>query len=304
MHPALFYGSPREYLDGLVPFILDGLADGRPMLVAVPSPNLRLLRDALGDAAAEVTMSDMSRAGRNPGRILGGVLSSFADRHQGRPVWMIGEPIWSTRSAVEYPACVQHEALINHAFAGRDDVAVLCPYDVSELDEAVLADARVTHPVLWQAGAEQISPDYAPEAVWARYNEPLASSPTAVGYTVHTLADLGDLRAFAAAYARWFGLSSARVADLHLIATELAASGVQHAEGPCRVTFWHEHDHLVCEARDAGYLQDPLAGRRPYDRDTTRGRGLFVVNGVADLVRTHTAPGGTTIRAYLRLMAS
>jgi hypothetical protein len=47
-----------------------------------------------------------------------------------------------------------------------------------------------------------------------------------------------------------------------------------------------------------------LAGHRPYDRDTTRGRGLFVVNGVADLVRTHTAPGGTTIRAYLRLMAS
>jgi hypothetical protein len=47
--------------------------------------------------------------------------------------------------------------------------------------------------------------------------------------------------------------------------------------GPCRLALWQHDDHLVCEARDTGHLDDPLAGRRHYDHDTVRGRGLFVV---------------------------
>lgn len=50
---------------------------------------------------------------------------------------MINEPTWASRSDVEYPACVQHEALINNAFTGRD-LAVLCPHDESRLDPAGL----------------------------------------------------------------------------------------------------------------------------------------------------------------------
>jgi anti-sigma regulatory factor (Ser/Thr protein kinase) len=52
------------------------------------------------------------------------------------------------RSAVaaEYPACVQHEALINHAFDGRD-VAIICPNVADGLGEQMLADAAMTHPV-------------------------------------------------------------------------------------------------------------------------------------------------------------
>ena len=32
----------------------------------------------------------------------------------------------------EYPACAQHEALINHAFDGLD-VAIVCPYDAAAI---------------------------------------------------------------------------------------------------------------------------------------------------------------------------
>ena len=45
---------------------------------------------------------------------------------------------------------------------------------------------------------------------------------------------------------------------------------------------------------------DPLAGRRPAIPTQLNGRGLLVVNHLADLVRTHTRPGQTTIRAYFR----
>lgn len=298
-HRALFYHTLQEYLDRLVPFVTDGLEAGHPVLVAVPAPNLAALQDALGISASLVELADMTKVGRNPGRILGGVLGSFAGKHPDEPVRMIGEPIWPSRSEAEYPACVQQEALINRALAGRD-VTVVCPYDATHLDSGVLNDARHTHPVLWQAGLpEQESPAYAPEAVWDRYNQPLSSSPTAVSYTVNELGELSGLRAFAATYAQWFGLSPDAAVDLQLIATELAASSVQHTGGPCRLALWWQHGYLVCEARDPGYLDDPLAGCRQYDRDTNRGRGLFVVNAVADLVRIHTTSEGTAIHAHL-----
>jgi anti-sigma regulatory factor (Ser/Thr protein kinase) len=299
VHPALFYNSEQDYLDGLLPFIVNALARAQPVLVAVPGSNLALC-DALGSDADEITMADMTTAGRNPGRILGGVLSAFAGRHPNKSVQMIGEPIWASRSDVEYPACVQHEALINKAFAGRD-VTVLCPYNESRLDPVQLADARLTHPELWQGPTRLQSDDYAPDEVWARYNQPLVRSERAVTYRVRTLADLADLRAFVATYARWFDLKPHTVADLQIVVTELATSSLQHTYGACRLALWHHDGHLVCEARDTGHIDDPLAGRRPYENNTGRGRCLYVINAIADLVRVHTEPKGTTVHTYLRL---
>lgn len=93
----------------------------------------------------------MTRAGLNPGRIIPSVLRAFADAHQDVHVRIIGEPVWHGRTAVEYPACVQHEALINRAFAGRD-VTILCPYDGRALSPDVIADAHATHPVVISSG--------------------------------------------------------------------------------------------------------------------------------------------------------
>jgi hypothetical protein len=62
---------------------------------------------------------------------------------------------------------------------------------------------------------------------------------------------------------------------------------------------WADERHLVCEISDAGHLSDPLAGRRPAGLSINGGRGLLLVNHIADLVRTHTSPRGTSIRMYL-----
>lgn len=298
-HPALFYRSEREYLDVLAPFIVDGLAKGQAVLVAVPQDKLAVLRDELGAAAAAITMANMCQVGRNPGRILGAVLGRFADQHADRPVRVIGEPIWPSRSQAEYPACVQHEALINAAFAGRD-LMVLCPYDAVGLGPEVLADARMTHPVLWQGEfAQCTSPDYAPEEVRARYNVPLPTGPAALTYTVHTVADLAGARRFAARYGKLLGLSAPAIADAQLIVTELATNSIEHTDGACWLALWEHDGHLICQAKDNGHLDDPLAGRRPVRPDSCRGRGLFLVNEVADLVRAHTSAHGTTVQAYL-----
>lgn len=304
-HIAWFYRSPQEYLDYLVPFVVDGVAAGIPVLVAVPDSNLSLLHDALpAQTAGAVTLSDMTQVGRNPAHILGGVLGTFAARHPSGPVRMVVEPVWSSRSKLEYPACVQHEALVNEAFAGRD-ITVLCPYDATHLESDILVDAEITHPQLGHYGhPERTSSGFAPHAAWARYNEPLPCSPGAASCTLHRLTDLAAARRFSAKYARWFGLDTADIANLELIVNELASNSLQHARGPCTLMLWEAGEQLICQVSDSGRLTDRLAGRRPLISDRDHGYGLFVVNATADLVRIHTAVTGTTVQAHLRMRKS
>jgi DcmR-like sensory protein/histidine kinase-like protein len=261
-HPALFYRGAAEYLAGTVPFVWSGLAAGEPVAIAVPGDNLGLLRQELGADAAEVRLLDMTEAGRNPGRIIPGVLRAFADTHPGKPVRIIGEPIWAGRSAVEYPACAQHEALINLAFTGRD-VTILCPYDVEELTPEVLSDAEATHPVVLDGAGRRTSTAYNPGEIVARYNRPLPV-PDGV-FELPDTTDLAAVRVLARAHAAVTGLSADQTADVEVVVTELLSNSIEHGSGTGTVRFWSEHGTLVCEVHDGGKLTDPLAGRRPRD---------------------------------------
>ncbi|MEV0585673.1 anti-sigma factor RsbA family regulatory protein [Nonomuraea sp. NPDC050310] len=296
-HPALFYRDAADYTEQTVAFVRAGLAQGEPVAVAVPGPNLRLIKDGLGPDAEGLLFLDMTEAGRNPGRIIPGVLRKFADSHADRRVRIIGEPIWAGRSAVEYPACAQHEALINAAFEGRA-ATILCPYDESKLTAEVLADARLTHPTLISRGREERSDAYDWEAIVARYNEELQVPADAARFAFD--ADtLSAVRAFAATRAEELGLTGLRLLDAELAVGELAANSLVHGGGRGTLAIWAEAGQVVAEVRDAGRLSDPLAGRRPRREDQTGGRGLMLVHFVADLVRVHTTEDGTAIRFYL-----
>ncbi|MGA8546589.1 MAG: anti-sigma factor RsbA family regulatory protein [Mycobacterium sp.] len=298
-HAALMYHSEREYVDWLAPFISEGLDQAQPVLVAVPGEKLASLRSALGDAAVKVTMADITGFGRNPGRILAAQLA-FVQRHPSQHIRIVAEPLWAGRSVFEHSACMQHEALANIAFADLN-VTGLCPYDASCLAESVLADVRRTHPQICRGGSRNHSPEYALDAALDQCNQPLATNPAAVTFTVHEPADLAGARKCGHRYGRLLGMSADRLADLLLVATELATNSLDHADSACRLAFWYEAGHVVCEARDMGSWTDPLAGRRPPAGKGFGPYGLFVVNATVDLLRTHTTSGGTTIHAYLRL---
>ena len=77
-------------------------------------------------------------------------------------------------------------------------------------------------------------------------------------------------------------------------------NSLRYTDGGCRLTVWRDADHLVCTVEDTGRLTDPLAGRHPVEPDREGGRGLLLVNLLADLVRSHTTPHGTTIHAFVR----
>jgi anti-sigma regulatory factor (Ser/Thr protein kinase) len=306
VHSALLYHSQREYLDFVVGFVIDALAMDEPVLVAVPGDMMALVHDELRGAGGRVPdglqMADTTQVARNPSRFMA-MEGSFVEEHPDRRVRIVSEVFWPGRTAAERLACTQHEALVNEAFEGNQ-VTGLCLYNASRLDDDVLADARATHAMLWRCGSLHPSAEYAPDDALARCNQPLPANPGAVTYMVRKSADLRLARAFAVNYADWIGLSPDGIDDLQLVATELATNSLMYTDGACRLAFWRNDDHLVCEARDSGRIDDPLVGRLNPGPSGPASRGLFLVNAISDLVRTHSTTNGTTIQAYLRFNPS
>lgn len=305
VHSALIYQSQQEYLDAVTRFIGDGLAAGEAVLVAVPSDKLALLHEAMaadGGLPPDVQTVDVTEEARNPSRFMA-MEGAFVDDHPDRRVRIVSQLAWPGRSGEELVACVEHEALVNGAMDGYQ-ATNLCLYDGSRLADEVLADARATHPLLLSDGALQRSADYAPDAALRRCNRPLPANPGAVTYTVSKSTDLSPARSFAVDYAGWIGLSQDGIEDLQLVATELASNSLMYTDGACQLAFWRDDGYLVCEARDTGCFDDPLVGRLDPGPCGPASRGLYLVNAISDLVRTHTTPSGTTIQAYLRFDAS
>jgi anti-sigma regulatory factor (Ser/Thr protein kinase) len=298
VHEALFYRDPGEFLAGTVPFVLDGLEIGEPVLVAVPQRNVDLIRAELGAKAETVEFLDMTTAGRNPGRIIPGVLTTFANTHP-TPVRIIGEPIWAGRSAVEYPACVQHEALINTAFDGRR-AAILCPYDAARLTPDVVQDAERTHPVLVEDGRRWSSERYDDPVKTAEdFNRPLPAPPADAECHRFDLHSLTAIRRRVSDYATFAGLSEDQVEDLVLAVNELTTNSVLHATGSGELRVWQDGRSVVCEVRDRGTLTNPMVGRLKPAPNTRGGYGVVMVNLLCDLVRIHSDQHGTTIRVHV-----
>ena len=58
---------------------------------------------------------------------------------------------------------------------------------------------------------------------------------------------------------------------------------------------------LVCEVRDAGRIDDPLAGRERPTFDREGGRGLWMINRLCDLVQLRSFPSGAVVRLHVYL---
>jgi hypothetical protein len=288
-HEALFYRDEDDFLAGTARFVADGVSAGEPVLVAVPESGIGLLRERLGGQADQVHFIDMTEAGRNPGRIIPGVLMAFSASTQGR-FRMIGEPIWPGRTELEYPACVQHEALINTVFEGRRGV-ILCPYDAAALPGHVIEDARRTHPVVIDGTTRVASQWYTdPSGLADIYNVPLPPPPASAEEHTFSVGTLAHMRKLVAAYANW--LRREQVEDLVLAVNELATNSILHASGRGVLRMWREVDTVVCEVSDSGEGFPPsFTG--------LSGFGIVMVNLLCDLVRTHTSHSGTTVRVYL-----
>jgi hypothetical protein len=299
-HSVLFYTGVAGFLKGTLPLVMDGASAGEPVLVAAPTDRIDALRAALPAMAADVRFLDMAEAGRNPGRILPTVLLPFAREHPGRRVRVISEPIWAERTALEYPVCVEQEALINTAFRGKD-ATILCPYDETALRSAVIEDARTTHPYVRANGAVSACAEYAdPDTVVASRNRPLGDPPAyAVTLTV-TVDGLSGVHRAVAEQAYAAGVPASRADEVADAVHELAFSRMRLTRQTA-LGLWAESSHFVCQVSDPGPPTDHHAVWEPSrDWHGDGARGLLRVHQLADLVRSSTAPGRSAVRAYFR----
>jgi anti-sigma regulatory factor (Ser/Thr protein kinase) len=301
-HDALFYANGDEYVSGVLGFVREGLARDEPVLVSVPGWNLDLLRAALTpEETPRVRLRDMTVAGRNPGRIIGNVLTAFVREHPGTRVRIVGEPIWAGRTDEEYPACAEHEALINVAL-GPLPAYIQCPYDTSALPASVLTDATRTHPTLATGPTRWTSPAYTdPAMVAASFDVELSPAPPDAEFVViGPETGARSARVLVHDAGRSHGLDGERLAEVRLVAQELAVNTLTHSPGRGLLEVWTADDHLVVQVQDGGRITDQLAGRRAPEPPHV-GHGLFVVHQLADLVRIHRESTSTTVRTYFRL---
>ena len=85
-----------------------------------------------------------------------------------------------------------------------------------------------------------------------------------------------------------------------LAVDELATNSVIHGGGSGTLQAWDDGEAVVCEIRDAGRLDAPLAGReRPAEGQIGR-YGLWLVNHLCDFVEQRSLPDGNVVRVHVR----
>ena len=267
-------------------------------MVALPAARWFPLRDALGDRAGAVTFVDMTALGHNPARIIPAWMDFIAANGAGtRPLRGIGEPIWAGRRESEVVECQIHEAILNSAVPAGTPLWLLCPYDAEGLDAEVLESACRSHPTVVRGSLVGASHSYAEET------DPLSlaarglPAPPDHAVEMHFRSgDLGRVRRIVEQFAADAGVAERRIGDLALAVNEVAANSLDHGGGSGVLRAWQEPDALVFEVTDRGLLTDPLVGRVTPRPAQLRGRGLWLVNHLCDLVQIRTAPTGTVIR--------
>ena len=213
------------------------------------------------------------------------------------PLRGVGEPIWPGRSPAELVECQCHEQLLNPAFADTDGFHLVCPYDVAHLDRDVIEEAERSHP--WVGAAESAryrGADGPPPQLSA----PLPDAPGHPAEHAITWETLGGIRALVAEHARAGRRQRAARRRPRARDHEVATNSIRHGGGEGTLRVWHEDDMVVCEVRDRGRLDQPLAGRARPELEDGGGWGLWLANQLCDLVQIRTLPDGNVVRLLLR----
>ncbi len=300
-HEALLHDGLDDFVDHAAPFVRDGLERGEAVLVAVTRPKASALREELGSEAAGVRFAEMERIGRNPACIIP-FWRDFVDHETagGATARGIGEPIWPERSEAELLECQLHEALLNLAFAGAPELLLVCPYDVSALAEPVVEEAMRTHPAVTGVNGHAHSDPF-DHASWARaaFRAGLPEPSSAVSVLEFVASSVSRVRELATEKAVAAGVAGDRVAEVGLVAHELATNSIEHGGGRGMLRTWSDDGAFVLEVWDDGALGDPLAGRVRPGFEQERGRGLWLTNHLVDLTQIRSGAHGTVVRVHV-----
>jgi len=300
-HEAFFWHGRAEFVQGLIPFVREGIHAGEAVMVAVIPEHARWIRKNLGPSASQVSFVDMTELGRNPARIIP-AWQGFLDKCSGFecPARGIGEPIWRGRRPEEISECQLHESLLNLSVNPDLPFWLICPYDSEHLDGEVQAEARRSHPALATVATYQGSADYRGQA---HAEELFTAELPAVGglpaeTVVTNLASLQASTEYVSLQAASADLWSHQIIRLTNAVRALTVSGLHRGADCVRITLWNQSEVLICDVTDDTVIDDLLIGRR-----APRKAGqdsVWLANDLCDLVQARSSKSGTTVRLHMR----
>jgi anti-sigma regulatory factor (Ser/Thr protein kinase) len=294
-HNAFVYGSDGEYVARSAAFLQEGLEAGEGCLVGNTRDGIARMRDALGADADRVAFFDVSSTYTRPARTVAAYYGAFLEQLRSAPSVRAVADVQFGPTPADWHEWAGYEAVTNLAYAHLP-VWVLCTYDANGLPDPVLDAVWRSHPEVlddgWQASdrfedPRQMVRTLTPEP------EPL---PELRSYSAGN-----DLERFRERLARELAaehVPAAKVLDMLVAGTEIAANAVRHGDGIEEVRLGRAGGRFVCEVIDRGSgFEDPVAGYLA-PRDGV-GTGLWVARQLTWRVESFHSPRGFTVRLWL-----
>jgi anti-sigma regulatory factor (Ser/Thr protein kinase) len=296
-HPALLHADLDTFLSYLIPFIRASMENREPAFVAVEASSLAALREAVGTEAPGVTWADTREWHPNSSSRLRAfyeyVTEHLADG--ATRIRLVGEPVWHEGRPDLIREWTRYESVLNTVLAPFP-VSLVCTYDTSRLDPAIVANARRTHPVV-SDGKDAPSRDFLDPAELLRTWNPEPPPPPAWAPSLDRPADLSRARRFLREQAMKAGLTFERAMDMAMAANEILTNALRYGRGAVALWGWPEDERFLCQIQDEGPgIADPMAGYVPPAEAMDAGRGLWLARQLVDLLQIVPNSTGTTVR--------
>ena len=293
-HEAFVFGTDRELVDRVVPFALEGLSRGEPVLVVAGQRVRTLLAEQLGpDVERLATFAAAETWWQGGHRTLHAYDRDLRALRAVAPTWrLLAEPTWLARD--DGRAWSRFEAVANRCFAALPYYS-LCLHDRQRLPASVLDAVARTHPLTWGGSAPVPEPAYEDPERFLRSVRPAWVERPARACVRVVTTPREARRVVSAAALDWW---PARVGDVVSAVHELVVNALRVAAF-AEVSSWTDRGTLVVEVADSGPgVPDETLGYVPPSDGPDAHRGMWLAWSLADDAAVDTHPAGTAIRLY------
>jgi anti-sigma regulatory factor (Ser/Thr protein kinase) len=294
-HDAFVHESQDEYVARSVAFLREGLAAGEGAIVGNTRDGLAVMREALGPDAERVAFCDVGSFYTRPARTLAGYHGTFLGQLQtSRSVRAVAEYQLGPMPA-DWEEWAAYEAMTNVSYSHLP-VWVVCTYDANGLPDPVLESVGQTHAEMLTDGWHESGRFQEPRELVRNLTPEPRPLPDLRAYPGGG-DDLAVFRVLLASELVAQGVPDAKVLDMLVAGTEIAANAVRYGGGITEVRLGRVDGRFVCEVVDRGQgFDDPLAGYL-VPRDGI-GTGLWVARQLAWRLEFFHSPRGFTARIW------